>query len=143
MRFGIRFVVAASVVAVNVATASGDDVGSNVWSRRLSSERAVDRVAALRDLRRLPAEDIHVLRELANRDDVNVRTAAIDVLTQWLRGDDAPRRTAAKTALLELSQRHDRCGQLAEARLEAAGRDAERRILGEILQPENPMLVLT
>lgn len=113
------------------------------WTARLTSDRAAERTAAMRDLGRLGAENVDELRQLAANEDVNVRTAAIDVLTAWLRGDDEPRRAAARAALAELAQLHDRTGELAAWRVEAMERRVESQVLAEILQPESPNLVFT
>jgi hypothetical protein len=149
MRFGLLFVAAVSFVATSGATAVAEVDGGgrlsasvvddlDLWTRRLSSDRAVDRGAAVRDLRRLAAEDVDVLSELAGRDDANVRMAAIDVLARWLRGDDEPRRAAAFRAMNDSTHGKSNGAASAAARLEHLERDVERQTTAEILRPMDP-----
>lgn len=143
LRYLFVFTVIVTVVALSGAPSIADEGDLDSWARRLASDRASERGAAMRDLRRLEAEDVDVLHQLARHGDVNVRVAATDVLTRWVQGDDVPRRSAARTALAQLAERRDRAGPFAASRLESIERDAERAVLAALSEPANPVPLFT
>jgi hypothetical protein len=110
---------------------------------RLQSDSWSIRHAALRELRNLSADDGAWLGELAGHRDPQVRATALDVLSQWGRGNDEKRRIAGRNLLAAIaSQQHDG-SQQAAARLEAILSEVERSALHEMATFFNPVLELT
>ncbi|MEX2187167.1 MAG: hypothetical protein WD875_10250 [Pirellulales bacterium] len=133
----------AMLAAWTSGEARGDSPGVGEWKQRLESDKSAERGQARRELRRLAPDESDVLAELARDEDVNVRVAAIDVLTSWLRGDDETRRAAARGAMRELSRSSEPAAALAAARLDGIERGEEREALAEILRPVKRALIFT
>ncbi len=127
----------------SVAASPGVARDLGLWTGRLRSDKAAERRRGQYDLRRLSAGEASVLGQLAKDADVNVRVAAFDALTSWLRGDDEPRRAAALATMKELANGSEATASLAVARLDKIERDAEQEAIAEITPPANPALVVS
>jgi hypothetical protein len=101
------------------------------------------RHAALRALRGLEVDDANLLVELAGHDNPQVRSAALDVLSDWSRGRDEAKRVASRDLLSAISKERHVGAKSASARLDAVHDEIERSVLAELAAFFHPALEVT
>jgi HEAT repeat protein len=142
------WVAAGFVVALIPTRANAEEFRAVALNRaelitRVQSDSWSVRRAALRALRGLAVDDANMLVELAGHDNPQVRSAALDVLSDWSRGRDEAKRAASRDLLSAISKEQHVGAKSASARLDAVHDEIERSVLAELAAFFHPALEMT